>query len=264
MRAAVIPYKGENWPVSPEWADKHLAGAFADLPQWETGEQGDSAAPFDPEQPALWPRLWAILRKSDETFAQRTKGLSHREVAALMLYAADLSEERRAELLALEPDALLAKFKLTHEDVREWAPDPELTAKARAITETLTPEELRELRAVEAHIIVRNRIDALLGRDLSEFEIDFVDLAKPQGIGGFPCGCELTTVVDLDAVERAAKLLEQGVTPNFTTQHAHYPRKLCPRHASLMVTLAASGALSDKLAHINGSIMNDQPVAEAA
>jgi hypothetical protein len=221
-----IPYKGENWPVSEPWAEKHLAGVFAGLVAWETGDEGDSATPFDAARPALWSRLWAILRKSDETLAHRTAGM-------------------------------------THADIKEAMEDPE---RAKAIIETLTSDELRELRAVEAHIIVRRRVDHLLGRDLAEFDIHYIDHAHGQGCVPL-CGCDLLTVLDDDKLART-HAGEEGLK----FMHPHFPRRLCDRHAHLHAVAAGSGrwhnmTLADRLTHVHETVLADQeaqPDAAAA
>lgn len=208
-----VPYKGQDWPVSEPWAEKHLGGAFATLPACTTE--------------AIWDRLWAILRKSDETLADRTAGMSHAEVAELMK-------------------------------------DPE---RAKALIETLTPDELRELRAVEAHIIVRNRVDHLLGRELAEFGIEFIDHAHGQGCVP-ACGCELLSVLD----DSKLPLAQAG--EDVKVIHPHYPRKLCDRHAHLQSVVVGAGrwhnmTLSDRLEHVHETIFSDnreeaQPAAAAA
>jgi len=208
-----VAYKGVDWPVTDAWAEKHLAGAFADMPGWTTEAQ--------------WDRLWAILRRSDETMAERTAGLTHAEVAELMA----------------DPDA------------------------ARALIETLSPDELRELRAVEAHIIVRRRVDFLLGRELAEFDIRYIDHAHGQG-AGLACGCELLAVLDDNKLARI-HAGEEGLN----CQHAHYPRKLCDRHAHLQSVVAGAGRwhnqpLVDRLEHVRETVFADhkeaQPDAAAA
>lgn len=209
---STVPYKGEDWPVSDAWAERHLAGEFAQIPARTTE--------------AMWDRLWAILRTSDETLSERTAGLSHDQVAGLMR-------------------------------------DPE---RAKAIIETLSPEDLRELRAVEAHIIVRNRVDHLLGRNLSEFDIHYIDHAHGQG--AVPsCGCDLLTVLDDDKLART-HAGEEGLQ----FSHPHYPRKLCGQHAHLQAVVDALGRwhnapLADRLAHVHETIHADQeaqPEAAAA
>lgn len=205
-----VPYKGQDWPVSEPWAEKHLSGPFAELAGWETGSQADSASPV-----GLWGRLWAILRKSDQTLSERTFGLSHAEVAEMMK-------------------------------------DPE---RARAIIETLTPEELRELRAVEAHINIRRRADHLLGRDLAEFGIHYIDHAHGQGCVP-ACGCELLSVLD----DSKLPLATEGEDVKFI--HAHYPRKLCDRHAHLHSVVVGAGRwhnmrLADRLEHVHEAVHTD-------
>lgn len=197
-----IEHKGARWPVSPVWAAKHLRGRFRAMATWE--------------HEACWDRLWAILRKSDETFGQRTAGLTLEQVQAAMR-----RKRTRERLLA-----------------------------------TLTPAELRELRAAEAHIIVRNRADFLLGRALGEFELEFIDHAHGQG-AVHSCGCELLSVLD----DSRLPLAQQGSQIKFL--HAHYPKQLCPRHARLMAVLGGKGSLSDKLEHIHMVVRNDT-AAQAA
>lgn len=207
-----VTYKGQDWPVSPAWAEKHLAGRFAELATWETGSERDSASPV-----GLWGRLWAILRKSDETLTERTAGLSHADIAELMK----------------DPD------------------------RSRAILDTLTTEELRELRAVEAHIIIRRRADFLLGRELSEFDIAYIDHAHGQG--SVPaCGCDLLSVLDDDKLART-HAGEEGLK----CAHAHFPRRLCDRHAHLQSVVAGSGRwnnqpIAERLEQVREAIFADQ------
>lgn len=196
-----VAYKGQDWPVSDAWAQRRLAGAFVEFPTWRTD--------------ALWDRLWAILRKSDETLADRTTGMSHAEVAELM-------------------------------------GDPE---RARALLDTLSSEELDELRALEAHIIVRNRVDHLLGRELAEFDIRYIDHAHGQG-AGYACGCELLAVLD------DAKLARAQAGEGVKVLHAHYPRRLCDRHAHLQSVVVGAGrwhnmALADRLEQVHETVMVD-------
>lgn len=208
-----VSYKGKNWPVSPAWAEKHLAGDFAELATWETGSERDSASPV-----GLWGRLWAILRKSDQTLSERTAGL-------------------------------------THKDTAERMKDPTF---AQSVIETLSPGELRELRAVEAHIIVRRRADFLLGRELSEFDIQFIDHAHGQGsVPG--CGCDLLSVLDDDKLART-HAGEEGLE----CSHAHYPRKLCDRHGHLQSVVAGAGRwhnlpLAERLEYVRETVLSDQP-----
>lgn len=197
-----ILHKGARWPVSPEWAARHLRGRFKAMATWS--------------HEACWDRLWAILRKSDETFGERTAGMTVEQVQKLM------------------------RGKRTRE----------------RLLQTLSAEERRELRAAEAHVIVRNRADFLLGRALSEFEIDYIDHAHGQGCVHH-CGCDLLYVMD----DTRLPLAQQG--SQIKTHHAHYPKQLCPRHSSLMAILGGKGALSDKLEHIHMVVRNDN-AAEAA
>lgn len=261
-----VPYKGQDWPVSDPWAEKHLAGPFAGLASWETGSQADSASPV-----GLWGRLWAILRKSDETFSQRTAGMTHAEVAELMRARLRFDDVHRNALLLLSLELLLKHFGLTHDEVREMAALPPVPAEERqrveAILTTLTPEETRELRSVEAHIIIRRRADFLLGRDLAEFDIHYIDHA--HGVGCVPaCGCDLLSVEDQSKLPRA----QAGEDVKFL--HAHYPRTLCGRHAHLHAVVAGAGRwhnlpLADRLEHVRETVIADnrgeaQPEAAAA
>lgn len=207
-----FPYKGKDWPVTEGWAERHLAGAFAEFTGWATGTAAD-----EPGAPGLWGRLWAILRKSDQTLAERTAGMSHADIKAAM-------------------------------------EDPDRRA---AILDVLTPAEFRELRAVEAHIIVRNRVDHLLGRELAEFDIQYIDHAHGQGCAT-ACGCELMNVMD-DAKLSRLHAGEEGLT----FMHPHYPRKLCARHAHLQSVVDALGRwhntpLGERLAYVHEVILSDR------
>lgn len=199
----VIEHKSAHWPVSPAWASKHLRGRFKSMASWE--------------HEACWDRLWALLRKSDETFGQRTAGMTIEQVQLAM------------------------RRKRTRE----------------RLLRTLTFEELRELRAAEAHVIVRNRADFLLGRALSEFEIDYIDHAHGQGCVHH-CGCDLMSVMDDTAM---AEVRSGG--SNRKTHYAHYPKQLCPRHGRLFAILGGRGMLSDKLEEIHAIVRRDNE-ADAA